>query len=154
MLRGRRIYIGAVLFEGMILFINCIMSIVRLWRREVGENIDYLIWMIRVTFIISCIFIPIESAIFHFYKKRHAEQEKFAPTWISRTLLPKLPGIFAALWFLHAISFMIIAGRSNWHQGRDEYMFYLRPGSIIIFLSGVGMEILYWMVSRESNEKG
>ena len=143
---------SVVLLEAIILFINCIYSIIWLWRHEAKQNI---VWMIVLTFVISCILIPIESAIFHSCKAKmhNAKPKKLIQTDIAH-ILPKLPYIFGVLWLIYFISFRIIAGRYNWHQGSDESMYYLRPGSIIIFLSLLGVEIPNQIIRLKSKQNG
>lgn len=153
--KAGRIYMSVVLLEAIILFITCIYSIIWLWRHEAKQNI---VWMIVLTSVISCILIPIESAIFHSCKaKMHNAKPKILiliQTDIAQIILPKLPYIFGALWLIYFISFRIIAGRYNWHQGSDESMYYLRPGSIIIFLSILGVEIPNQIIRLKSKQNG
>lgn len=151
--KAGRIYMSVVLLEAIILFINCISSIIWLWCHEAKQDI---VWMIVLTFVISCILIPIESAIFHFCKVKvhNAKPKRLIQTDIAQIILPKLPYVFGVLWLIYFISFRIIAGRYNWHQGSDESMYYLRPGSIIIFLSLLGVEIPNQIIRLKSKQNG
>ena len=136
--RAESVYTGAVLSEMSVLFMNSVLSILQLWQLETEQKIDYIKWMTLVTLIISCVLIPIESAVLNFWYKKHSVgRERAFQTRISQIALPKLKYIFGALWVIHFVSFDIIAGRYNWHQGSDVYMYYVRPGSRIIFLSMV-----------------
>ena len=137
--RAEKVYTGAVLSEGSVLFINSVLSILWLWQLEAVEKIDYIRWMTLVTLCISCVLLPIESAALNFWYKKHSiGREKAFQTRVSQIALPKLQCIFGVLWFIHFVSFEIIANRYNWRHGSDVYMYYVRPGSRIIFLSMVG----------------
>lgn len=148
--RAEKRYIGAVLLEGLVLVINCVLSIVWLLRCEAEQNMDQIKWIILVTVLISCIVIPIESVIFHLCKKHNAGEERAVPSGSTKQILSKLRSAFVVLWFVHAIVFQIMVSRYHWRHGSDQYMYYLRPGSIIILLSVVGIEIADHTVNRKT----
>lgn len=150
MRKAEKIYIGAVLLEGVTLFLNSLFSLVWLWRFEIEQNMNTIRLMILATLIISFVLMPLESVVFHVFKKRRAPKEQTAQTGIVRVVLPKLISIFIALWLIHAAIFQIMAARYNWHHGSDIYMYYLRPGSRIIFLSALGLEISNLILNRKS----
>ncbi len=101
---------------------------------------DNIRWMTLATLVISCVLIPIESAVLNFWYKKHSVGREGAfQARISQIVLPKLHCIFGVLWLIHFVSFEIVSNRHGWHQGSDLYMYHVRPGSRIIFLSMVGM---------------
>ena len=146
-----KLYSAVLLAEGIVLLVFCVLSLVWLWRVETEQRYTLLHGMLIGTLILSFVLIPIESALFCWYRKRSGEKA-FQPAQPTAFVLYKLPHAFAALWLIHFLSTLILAYLHQWKNGSDIYMFHARPGSRMIFLAWIGASIPQWFVPRKKGE--
>lgn len=148
MRRAEKLYTTALFCEDAVLLVLCVLSLVWLWRVETEQRYTLLRGMLIGTLILSFVLIPIESALFSWYRRRSGEKA-FRPSQPTAFVLYKLPNTFAVLWLIHFFSTLILAGLHQWKNGSEVYMFHARPGSRIIFLSWIGASIPQWFVPRK-----
>lgn len=136
------VYYYTILIESLILAVMCATSIFWLYSGEIEANIISLKYMINITLGISILFIPLESVAFHFYQNHNPQCALSFQRNHIRIIFPKLTHIFAFLFIVHFGVFKLVQGKFQLKQGSDIYMRYIRPGSLITFMSLIGMEVV------------
>lgn len=151
MLQHGKLFYYVILVESFILAILSIIAGVWLVMGEIGSRMTCLRGMIKFVFILSLVIIPIESHLFRLCQKHNPRCGLSHQNNFFKFIFPKLVYIFGFFWLLHAVLFLLLANKLQLRQGTDSYMFYLRPGSIIIFVSAIGMEIVNYTIGHQKN---
>lgn len=89
MRRAEKLYTTALFCEGVVLLVSCVLSLVWLWRVETEQRYTFLHGMLIGTLILSFVLIPIESALFSWYRRRSGEKAfRPSPQHLSCTSCP------------------------------------------------------------------